>query len=68
MRIHPFRSNLELVDLALFVVLELVHVLLELLDFGLGLGLLPLGFFDGRLELSDLLLVGRDIGTNLARM
>ena len=49
-------GNLELIDLAFFVVLELIHVFLKLLAFCFGGRLLVFGALDGRFQISDSLL------------
>ena len=59
-------TSLQLVDLALFVVLEIGHVLLQLLDLRLGLLLLLLRGLDGSLKIGHGLLHLLDLATDLA--
>lgn len=58
-------TDLELVYLSLFIILEFVHVLLELLAFLLGCFLLVLGSLHSYLEVCDCLLQGFDFRTDL---
>ena len=58
-------TDLELFGLALLVVLELLHVLLELLDFSFRLGLLFLRHLDFSLKRGDGLLRLLDLLFNL---
>ena len=62
---HQHRTYLELVNLALLVILELVNVLLQLLDLGLGLFLPSVRRLDRFLEIGDGLLQSFDVGANL---
>ena len=58
-------SYLEFVNLPLFVILEFIHVFLELRAFCFRLRLLCLGRLDGLLQLDDGLLQILNLGADL---
>ena len=61
------KTDLELVDLAILVILELVHVFLQLLIFFFGGVLLVLCGLDGGFEVGDGLFEGFDFGPDLKK-
>ena len=61
------KTDLELVDLAVFVILELVHVFLQLLTFFFGDVLLVLRGLDSGFEVGDGLFEGFDFSSDLEK-
>jgi hypothetical protein len=61
------KTDLELADLAVFVILELVHVFLQLLTFFFGDVLLVLRGLDSGFEVSDGLFEGFDFSSDLEK-
>ena len=65
LRERLLNTDLELVDLAIFVILELVHIFLQLLTFFFGGVLLVLRCLDSSFEVGDGLFEGFDFSPDL---